>query len=139
MASVHATSAVRAFQAAPSQTISGSKIIPLPPVGGPPSQWAPRGPGGGGALFAPSFSPHNQNELYISCDMSEVFHSTNLGASWELFDFRQIQGNRESQVRFTSNPSILYALDYTDDLVTPSDRKCFRRRLSCRGVSNPRR
>ncbi len=52
--------------------------------------------------------------------MSEVFHSTNLGASWELFDFRQIQGNRESQVRFTSNPSILYALDYTGDLVTPS-------------------
>jgi photosystem II stability/assembly factor-like uncharacterized protein len=52
--------------------------------------------------------------------MSEVFHSTNLGASWELFDFRQIQGNRESHVRFTNNPSILYALDYTGDLVTPS-------------------
>ena len=120
MASVHLTSTVRASQASPSQIISGSKIIPAPPVSGPPSQWAPRGPGGGGALFAPSFSPHNQNELFIACDMSEVFHSTNLGASWELFDFRQIQGNRESQVRFTSNPSILYALDYTGDLVTPS-------------------
>jgi photosystem II stability/assembly factor-like uncharacterized protein len=34
--------------------------------------------------------------------------------------FRQIQGNRESQVRFTSNPLILYALDYTGDVVTPS-------------------
>src|SRR5262245_27652950 len=86
----------------------------------PPSQWLPRGPGGGGALFAPSFSPHNANELYISCDMSELFHSTNLGVSWELTDFRQIQGNRESQVRFTSIPSILYALDYTSDLTTPS-------------------
>lgn len=52
--------------------------------------------------------------------MSEVFHSTNLGRSWDLNDFRQIQGNRESQVRFTSMPSILYALDYTGDLVTPS-------------------
>ena len=75
-------------------------------------------------MFAPSFSPHNANEVYLSCDMSELFHSTNLGASWGLLDFRQIQGNRESQVRFTSNPSILYALDYTSiggaDSVTPS-------------------
>src|ERR1044071_7394074 len=90
----------------------------------PPSQWLPRGPGGGGALFAPSFSPHNPNELYISCDMSEVFRSTNLGASWDMLDFRQIQGSRESQVRFTNNPSILYALDYTSiggaNSVTPS-------------------
>src|ERR1044072_436366 len=85
-----------------------------------PSEWTPRGPGGGGALFAPSFWPHNPNEIYISCDMSEVFHSTNLGASWDLSDFRQIQGNRESQVRFTINPAILYALDYTADLVRPS-------------------
>jgi len=52
--------------------------------------------------------------------MSEVFHTTSLGASWDLYDFRQIQGNRESQVRFTSSPSILYALDYTGDLTTPS-------------------
>ncbi|MFP5262074.1 MAG: BACON domain-containing protein [Blastocatellia bacterium] len=90
----------------------------------PPSRWTPRGPGGGGALFAPSFSPHNANEVYLSCDMSELFHSTNLGGSWDLLDFRQIQGNRQSQVRFTSNPSVLYALDYTSiggaDSVTPS-------------------
>ena len=86
----------------------------------PPSQWLPRGPGGGGALFAPSFSPHNPNELYISCDMSEVFRSTNLGSSWEMQDFRQIQGNRESQVRFTNNPSISFAIDYTGDLARPS-------------------
>ena len=120
IASVRAPSAVSAFGGEKSQTISGSRKAPSQPAAGPPSQWAPRGPGGGGALFAPSFSPHNQNEIYIACDMSEVFHSTNLGASWELFDFRQIQGNRESQVRFTSNPSILYALDYTGDLARPS-------------------
>lgn len=120
MASVRLPSAARAFEGAPNQSISSSKIIPSPPLAGPPLQWAPRGPGGGGALFAPSFSPHNQNELYIACDMSEVFHSTNLGSSWELCDFRQIQGNRESQIRFTSNPLILYAIDYTGDLATPS-------------------
>ncbi|HET8674581.1 MAG TPA: hypothetical protein VFO63_02245, partial [Blastocatellia bacterium] len=90
----------------------------------PPSEWLSRGPGGGGALFAPSFSPHNPNELYISCDMSELFHSTNLGQSWRMLSFRQIQGNRQSIVRFTNDPLIRYALDYTNiagaDLVTPS-------------------
>ena len=90
----------------------------------PPSEWLSRGPGGGGALFAPSFSPHNPNELYISCDMSELFHSTNLGQSWRMLNFRQIQGNRQTIVRFTNDPLIRYALDYTNiagaDLVTPS-------------------
>src|SRR5919206_1809695 len=75
----------------------------------PPTQWSPRGPGGGGALFAPVFSPHNANEIYLACDMSEQFHSTDLGASWAVTDFRQIQGNREAQVRFTSDPAIRYA------------------------------
>ena len=104
----------------PGQNIAAAKIDPKPPLAGTPTLWEPRGPGGGGALFAPSFSPHNPNEIYIACDMSEVFRSTNLGVSWELKDFRQIQGNRESQVRFTNNPSIAYALDYTGDLARPS-------------------
>ena len=119
IASVGMSSAVSATSG-PWQIVSESKIVPSTPLSGPPSQWFPRGPGGGGALFAPSFSPHNPNELFIACDMSEVFHSTNLGASWELYDFRQIQGNRESQVRFTSSPSIVYAIDYTADLARPS-------------------
>src|SRR5215813_1300859 len=109
-----------AFESSHNQEIAKLKPVPNQPASGPPSQWIPRGPGGGGALFAPSFSPHNPNELFISCDMSEVFHSANLGVTWDLSDFRQIQGNRESQVRFTSNPAILYALDYTGDVVTPS-------------------
>src|SRR5215813_10690934 len=89
-----------------------------------PLQWQSRGPGGGGALFAPSFSPQNSNELYIACDMSELFHSTNLGASWDPVNFKQIQGNRNSQVRFTSAASTAYALDASSvggvDSTTPS-------------------
>jgi hypothetical protein len=49
-----------------------------------PAEWASRGPGGGGALFAPSFNPHNPNEIYLACDMSEMFRSTDLGASWSF-------------------------------------------------------
>src|SRR5258706_4474118 len=86
----------------------------------PPAQWNSRGPGGGGALFAPSFSPYNAGELFMACDMSEVFHSTNFGASWAVLDFRQIQGGRQAVAQFTSNPQVLYAVDFTGDLMTPT-------------------
>src|SRR4051794_4729639 len=79
-----------------------------------PTQWNSRGPGGGGAFFAPSFSPFNSAELYAVTDMSGVFHSTNTGASWNLVPFTQLQGNRQSHVQFTSNPQILYSLDYSE-------------------------
>ena len=76
--------------------------------------WTSAGPGGGGAFFSPSFSPFNSNELYTVSDMSGLYHSTNLGQSWTVADFRQIQGGIGSQVQFTSDPNILYTLDYSD-------------------------
>ncbi|MDB6018855.1 MAG: BNR/Asp-box repeat protein [Pedosphaera sp.] len=89
-----------------------------------PAQWVSKGAGGGGALFAPSFSPFNAGELYLACDMSEVFHSANFGASWSVMDFRQVQGGRQAIVRFTSDPATLYAIDYTSiggaDSMTPT-------------------
>jgi len=90
---------------------------------GAPARWIPRGPGGGGAMFSPAFSPHNPDELLVNCDMSELFHTRDLGRSWETIDFRQIQGSGKVQVywpQFTSLPEVLYAIDYTDDLRTPS-------------------
>lgn len=79
-----------------------------------PTQFSSVGVGGGGALFAPSFSPSNPNEVFVSTDMGELFHSTDLGHSWSFPDFRQIQANRASQVQFTNDPNVRYALDYTD-------------------------
>jgi photosystem II stability/assembly factor-like uncharacterized protein len=77
-----------------------------------PARWISRGPGGGGALFAPSISPHQTSEIYIRCDMSDVFHTTDLGYSWETMDFRQMQGgNLMSWVQFTSDPNVLYGLN----------------------------
>ena len=80
----------------------------------PPVEWLSRGPGGGGALFAPSFSPHDPQEMYVVTDMSEVFRSQDLGASWSAEHFEEIQGGRQSFVRFTSDPAVRYALDYTE-------------------------
>ena len=78
-----------------------------------PWLWQSRGVGGGGALFSPSFSPHNPDELFVACDMSELFHTTNMARRWDPVDFREIQGNRPCNVQFTSDPQLLYALDCT--------------------------
>ncbi len=78
------------------------------------TQWSSRGPGGGGAFFSPSFSPYDSSELYTVSDMSGLYHSTNLGQSWNVANFKNIQGGIGSQVQFTSDPNILYTLDYSD-------------------------
>ena len=78
-----------------------------------PRTWESRGAGGGGALFSPRFNPHQAGQLYVACDMSELFRGSDDGAAWELVDFRQIQGNRDCAVQFTSLSNVLFALDYS--------------------------
>jgi hypothetical protein len=84
-----------------------------------PTTWRPVGVGGGGALFAPAWSPHHPGELYIACDMSEVFHSTDAGLNWSLLNFSQLQGGRAALVQFTSDPQILFSIDSRNDALTP--------------------
>lgn len=86
-----------------------------------PSVWVPRGPGAGGALFAPTFSPHQSGEAFVSCDMGGLYRTGDQGAAWSLVDFRQIRGsNRGCQVQFTSDPDVLYAIDCSNDVGVPS-------------------
>ncbi len=85
-----------------------------------PTEWRSVGVGGGGSLFSPSFSPHNSSELFLACDMSELFKTDNLGLTWEMIPFSQIQGNRPTEVAFTSNPNLLFSLDTRADLTRPS-------------------
>jgi photosystem II stability/assembly factor-like uncharacterized protein len=79
-----------------------------------PTTWQSRGIGGGGALFSPSINPANHNEVYLACDMGELFHSTNAGQQWGEVNFAQVQGNHDSYVSFTNNAGILYTVDYTN-------------------------
>lgn len=81
-----------------------------------PTAWQSCGVGGGGALFAPSINRADDNEFYVGCDMSELFHSTNFGNTYELLPFYNIQGGHYSYVRFTNNPQIRYAIDHTSTL-----------------------
>lgn len=97
-------------------------LVALPAaVWAQPSLWASRGPGGGGALFAPTLSPHELNEAFVSCDMSGLYRSTDMGCSWSVVPFGQIVASGQGcQVQFTSNPKILYALDYAGDSSAPA-------------------
>ncbi|MCG2659356.1 MAG: FG-GAP-like repeat-containing protein [Kiritimatiellae bacterium] len=87
------------------------------------AQWHPRGIGGGGSLFAPSISPHDTNEIFITCDMTEEFHTVNLGLEWEVLPFTQLCASPgvgdvgETCIQFTSDPNILYTIrhDYKND------------------------
>ncbi len=76
-----------------------------------PLEWQSRGIGGGGALFAPSINPVNDAEMYIGCDMTEVFHTTNSGLSWNTVGFNELLSVTTSKVQFTSDNLIRYAVN----------------------------
>ncbi|MCB0667971.1 MAG: T9SS type A sorting domain-containing protein, partial [Saprospiraceae bacterium] len=88
-------------------------------LGAQPEEWNSVGIGGGGALFAPSISPHDDSEYFVSCDMTDLFHSIDAGQTWDVVPFTEIRSFPESEIQFTNDPNILYALHY--DFV--ADRK----------------
>lgn len=73
-----------------------------------PNSWQPRGVGGGGALFFPSINPGNDNEYYVACDMSQLFHSTDFGITYSQVPFTKMQVGNRSSYEFTNNTSIAY-------------------------------
>jgi hypothetical protein len=77
-----------------------------------PTTWTSTGIGGGGALYSPSINPANPNEIYIGCDMTELFQTTNQGASWTEKSFQQIQGGLYSDMQFTNDPMIRYCVSH---------------------------
>lgn len=66
------------------------------------------GIGGGGAMFSPSISPFNSNELYLVCDMAGVYHSTSAGANWTMIHNDQLISTNRAKVQYTSSPNVLY-------------------------------
>jgi photosystem II stability/assembly factor-like uncharacterized protein len=84
-----------------------------------PSAWNPRGVGGGGSLYSPSINPVDDNEYYVACDMGELFHTADWGATYAIVPFYRIQGANNARVCFTSNPFIRYCISYANDIVVP--------------------
>ena len=48
------------------------------------------GPGGGGAMFHPTISPHDSNTVLVSCDMTGSYISHDGGESWRMFNLRGV-------------------------------------------------
>jgi photosystem II stability/assembly factor-like uncharacterized protein len=48
------------------------------------------GPGGGGAMFHPSVSPHDSKTVLVSCDMTGAYISHDGGKSWRMFNLRGV-------------------------------------------------
>ncbi len=55
-----------------------------------PSDFKIIGPGGGGAMFHPTISPHDPNTVLISCDMTGSYITYDAGRSWRMFNLRGV-------------------------------------------------
>lgn len=84
-----------------------------------PASFSSKGIGGGGALFSLSINPANNNEYYIACDMGELFHTTDFGATYSQVHFQQAIAGHNSKVCYTSTPGLLYTISYENNTVIP--------------------
>src|SRR6266481_5614814 len=48
------------------------------------------GPGGGGAMFHPTISPHDPSTVLVSCDMTGSYITHDAGKSWRMFNLRGV-------------------------------------------------
>lgn len=69
-----------------------------------------RGVGGGGALFFPRINPANDQEYYVACDMSQLFHSTDFGNTYDQVPFQKLQVfGANSTYEWTDDPNVAYS------------------------------
>src|SRR5215467_4530595 len=55
-----------------------------------PGDFKVLGPGGGGAMFNPTISPHDPNTVLISCDMTGSYITHDGGQTWRMFSLRGV-------------------------------------------------
>jgi photosystem II stability/assembly factor-like uncharacterized protein len=55
-----------------------------------PGNFRVLGPGGGGAMFNPTISPHDANTVLVSCDMTGSYITHDGGRSWRMFNLRGV-------------------------------------------------
>src|SRR5258706_14716465 len=64
------------------------------------------GPGGGGAMFNPTISPHDANTVLVSCDMTGSYITHDGGRTWRMFNLR---GGVNFFVFDPQDPKMMYA------------------------------
>ncbi|HZR66728.1 MAG TPA: hypothetical protein VFA85_16420 [Terriglobales bacterium] len=65
-------------------------LLPLSFAASRPGNFTPLGPGGGGAMFNPTISPHDPNTVLISCDMTGSYITHDGGQNWRMFSLRGV-------------------------------------------------
>src|SRR6202047_3203711 len=55
-----------------------------------PGDFKTIGPGGGGAMFHPTISPHDPNTVLVSSDMTGSYITHDAGKSWRMFNLRGV-------------------------------------------------
>jgi Bacterial Ig domain len=58
------------------------------------------GLGGGGSIYAPAVAPYNANIIFVSCDMTGLYRSTDGGLTWKMMDERSVTGSTAFSVAF---------------------------------------
>ncbi len=53
-------------------------------------RWRILGPGGGGAQFIPTVSPHDSKRVLVGCDMTGSYLTEDGGATWRMFNLRGV-------------------------------------------------
>jgi len=53
-------------------------------------KWKVIGPGGGGAQYFPTVSPHDPDKVFVRCDMTGAYTSDDGGESWRMFNLRGV-------------------------------------------------
>lgn len=52
--------------------------------------WRIIGPGGGGAMFRPTISPHSDQTVLVACDMTGSYVTHDGGSSWKMFSLADV-------------------------------------------------
>lgn len=87
-----------------------------------PYSFESRGIGGGGSLFSPSINPTNPEEIYVACDMTQLFHTQNGASEWSMIDFQKLVVTPQSEIQFHNNANVLQTvgLDFRNDITYPA-------------------
>jgi len=69
-------------------------------------QWRVLGPGGGGAMYYPTISPHDEKIVLVRCDMTGSYLTLDGGQSWRMFNLR---GPARFYEFDPTDPKVIYA------------------------------
>lgn len=80
------------------------------------------GPGGGGCFYYPSINPQNAKDIFLPSDNSNMFRTTDQGASWKMYPYSSLRSISASKVCFTSDAKIMYTVnnDFGANLYVPT-------------------